>query len=155
MSTQHSVTHATFVIERTYPASPARVFNAFADPAIKSRWFGNDEMPKTHHEMDFRVGGREINRGGPPDGPTYTYDARYEDILQDERIVTSYVMYMGEARISVSVASVELVAEGTGTRLVYTDQGAYLDGYDNPAQREEGTRELLDALGAELARSQS
>ena len=153
MSIEHSVTHATFVIERSYPASPARVFTAFADPAIKSRWFGNDEMPKTHHELDFRVGGREINRGGPPDGPVYTYDARFEDILQNERIVTSYVMYMGDSRISVSVGTFELKPEARGTRLVYTELGAYLDGYDNPAQREAGTRELLDALGAELQRT--
>jgi uncharacterized protein YndB with AHSA1/START domain len=151
----HSVTHATFVIERTYPASPARVFNAFADPAVKSRWFGNAEMPRAHHELDFRVGGREISRGGPPQGPTYVFDAHYEDIVPNARIVTSYVMYMDDARISVSVATVELAPEGNGTRLVYTEQGAYLDGYDNPAQREEGTRELLEALAAELTRSES
>jgi uncharacterized protein YndB with AHSA1/START domain len=37
--TERSVTHATFVIERTYDASPSRVFAAFADPAIHDRWF--------------------------------------------------------------------------------------------------------------------
>jgi hypothetical protein len=36
---------------------------------------------------------------------------------------------------------------------VYTEQGAFLDGYDDPAGREEGTHALLDKLGAELARS--
>jgi uncharacterized protein YndB with AHSA1/START domain len=149
-TSEHSVTHATFVIERTYAASTTRVFRAFADPAIKSRWFGNDEMPKMHHEMDFRVGGREVNRGGPPDGPLYTYDARFEDILTDERIVTTYAMYMGDRRISVSVGTFEFQPDGSGTRLLYTEQGAYLDGYDTPAQRKEGTRELLDALGREL-----
>jgi uncharacterized protein YndB with AHSA1/START domain len=153
MQTSHSVTHATFVIERSYPAACARVFAAFADPKIKARWFGNDELAASQHELDFRVGGREINRGGPPDGPTFTYEARYEDILTDERIVTSYVMYMGDTRISVSVATVELRPESGGTRLVYTEQGAYLDGYDNPMQREEGCRELLESLGTELSRS--
>lgn len=150
MQTAHSVSHATFVIERSYPASTAHVFKAFADPAVKARWFGNDEMLKSQHEMDFRVGGREINRGGPPDGPVYTYDARFEDILTEQRIVTTYTMYMGETRISVSVGTWEFQPDGGGTRLVYTEQSAYLDGYDNPAQREEGTRELLDALGREL-----
>jgi uncharacterized protein YndB with AHSA1/START domain len=131
------------------------VFAAFADPKIKARWFGNDELAASQHELDFRVGGREINRGGPPDGPTFTYEARYEDILTDERIVTSYVMYMGDTRISVSVGTFELKPEGRGTRLVYTELGAYLDGYDNPAQREEGTRELLENLATELARTNS
>lgn len=150
---EHSVTHATFAIERTYPASPARVFNAFADPAIKSRWFSTDEALVSHHELDFRLGGREINRGGPPDGPTFTYDARFEEIVPDERIVSTYTMDMGDVRISVSVATVELRPSGQGTQLIYTEHGAYLDGYDTPAQREEGTQELLDSLGVELSRN--
>jgi uncharacterized protein YndB with AHSA1/START domain len=156
MSDQRFVTHGTFVIERTYPVSPARVFAAFADPAIKTRWFGSPESPPSQHELDFRLGGRELVRGGPPDGPVFLYDSRFEDILPDQRIVNTYVMYMGETRISVSVASLELTPEqGGATRMVYTEHGAYLDGYDNPAQREEGTRELFDSLGRELSRSLS
>jgi uncharacterized protein YndB with AHSA1/START domain len=151
--TERSVTHATFVIERTYDASPARVFAAFADPAIKRRWFADPDASATvDHEIDFRIGGRETNRGGPPAGPVYLFDARYQDIVPDQRIITTYEMQMGETRISVSVATVELVPDGAGTRLTYTEQGAFLDGYDTPAQREHGTRELLDALGAELQR---
>ena len=49
----------------------------------------------------------------------------------------------------------ELEPEGAGTRLVYTEQGAFLDGYDNPDDRERGTAELLDALGRELERERS
>ena len=40
---QRSATHATFVIERTYDASPARVFAAWADRSAKGRWFGPPE----------------------------------------------------------------------------------------------------------------
>ncbi len=156
-TTQHSVTHATFVIERTYPASPARVFQAFANPELKRRWFGADETPNVHHELDFRIGGQEISRGGPPDGPVYTYLAVYQDIVSEQRIVTTYAMDMGQTRISASVATVELTPdltpEGSGTRLVFTEQGAFLDGYDTPEQREHGTRILLDNLGRLLQRS--
>lgn len=147
--TDRSVTHATFAIDRTYAASPARVFQAFADPAIKSRWFGDpDEMPTSDYSLDFRIGGREFNRGGPPGGPIYTFEALYQDIVPNERIVTTYEMHMGEARISVSVATVEFKPEGAGTHLVYTEQGAFLDGHDTPAAREHGTRELLEALAS-------
>ena len=151
--TERSVTHATFVVERTYTASPARVFAAFADPAIKQRWFASpDELGAAEHDIDFRVGGREINRGGPPDGPLYTYAAMYQDIIPDQRIVSTYEMLMAETRISVSLATVELIPAGSGTRLVYTEQGAFLDGHDTPAQREHGTRELLEALGTVVER---
>ena len=148
-----SVTHATFVIERTYPAAPARVFNAFADPKVKARWFkGPDDWGADAFEMDFRVGGRETNRGGPPGGPVHSFECRYYDIVPNERIIYTYDMHLDAKRISVSLATLEFRPEGGGTRLVLTEQGAFLDGYDDAGQREQGTRELLDALGAELRR---
>jgi uncharacterized protein YndB with AHSA1/START domain len=143
-----SVTHATFVIERTYPASPQRVFAAFADPAAKQRWFAVAD----EYQLDFRIGGHEISRGGPPGGPTYVFDAVYQDILPNQRIITSYEMQLAEQRISVSVATIEFQPDGSGTRLVFTEQGAFLDGLDTPAEREHGTGELLTALAAELER---
>src|ERR671911_1699181 len=146
--TERSVTHATFVIERTYDAAPARVFAAWADPAVKARWFaGPDEWESGKYELDFRVGGRERASGGPPGGPVHTYEARYHDIVPDQRIVLTYDMHLDDARISVSLATVEFRPEGTGTRLVFTEQGAFLDGYDEPSERERGTRDLLDGLG--------
>jgi uncharacterized protein YndB with AHSA1/START domain len=94
----------------------------------------------------------EINRGGPPGGAIYTYDARYHDIVPDRRIVYTYDMYLDETRISVSLATVEFKSAGTETQLTFTEQGAFLDGHDTPDLRENGTGALLDALGAELRR---
>jgi uncharacterized protein YndB with AHSA1/START domain len=150
---KRSTHHATFVIERTYPAAPARVFKAWADPAAKARWFAcHDDWQSGGHQLDFRVGGRERLRIGPAGGPVHTYDARYQDIVPDERIVYSYDMHLDDMRISVSLATVEFKPAGTGTRLVFTEQAVFLDGADNSADREHGTGELLDSLGAELAR---
>ena len=150
---QRSVTHATFTIERTYDAAPARVFAAYADPAAKARWFvGPDDWESSDHELDFRVGGREHVSGGPKGGPIHTYDAIYQDIVPDERIVSTYEMHMDDIRISVSLATTHFTPDGGGTRLIYTEQGAFLDGHDQPAYRERGTNDLLDALGAELKR---
>ena len=148
-----SVVHDTFVIKRTYPASPARVFAAFGDAAIKSQWFGEPGGSSTPHELDFRVGGRESLRGQIPTGPSFTYDALYHDIVDGERIIYSYEMTMDGRRISVSVATIELAAEGDGTRFTLTQQGAFLDGLDTNAIREEGTNEMLDGLGRFLAES--
>jgi uncharacterized protein YndB with AHSA1/START domain len=152
-ATRRSATHNTFAIERTYPASPSRVFKAFADPAAKSQWFsGPEEWESGRYELDFRIGGRERASGGPPGGPVHTYEATYQDIVPDQRIVTTYVMYLDQTRISVSVATIELEPTGQGTRLRLTEQGVFLDGADTCAQREQGTRELLDALGRSLER---
>jgi uncharacterized protein YndB with AHSA1/START domain len=144
---QRSVEHNTFVIERRYDAPPERVYTAWANPDAKARWFGGSA---DMYELDFRIGGRELNRGTAPDGTVVTYDARYEDIVPDERIVFTYYMLMGETRISVSVATVEIKNAGDGTHLAYTEQGAFLDGHDHPRQREAGTGGLLDALEKHL-----
>ncbi len=151
--TERSVTHATFVVERTYDAAPARVFAAWADPAAKARWFaGPEDWEDGEAEYDFRIGSHERTSGGPPGGPVYALDARYQDIVPDQRIVYTYDMHLDEARISVSLATVELKPAAAGTRLIYTEQGAYLDGLDTPDKRAQGTGSLLDALGAELER---
>ena len=110
---ERSVTHASFVLERTYDASPARVFNAFADPAAKARWFvGPEDWDQGEVSMDFRVGGREVNAGGPKGGPTSFFEARYQDIVPDQRLVYTYEMQLDGVRISVSLATIELEPVG-------------------------------------------
>jgi uncharacterized protein YndB with AHSA1/START domain len=150
--TKRNVTHATFVIERHYDAAPARVFAAFSDPQAKARWFvGPDDWQSSDHELDFRVGGREHVSGGPPNGPVHSFDAQFQDIVENERIVSTYDMHLDKTRISVSLATTEFQPSGSGTKLVYTEQGAFLDGFDEPSVREQGTADLLDALGKALA----
>ena len=153
--TERSVTHATWAIERTYSASPARVFAAFAEKEQKARWFGGEDdssWEQLRWELDFRVGGRELNEGRMKDGAAYTLESVYQDIVPDARIVYSYDMRFGGERISVSLSTIQLESVDAGTKLTYTEQGAYLDGLDTPEQRQQGTGGLFDALGEELAR---
>jgi uncharacterized protein YndB with AHSA1/START domain len=153
MMTKRSAIHATFTIERVYEAEPARVFAAFASREAKGRWFvGPDDWEGSDLKLDFRVGGKESVSGGPQGGPVHTYRAQYHDIVADERIVSTYDMYLDETRISVSLATVELKAKGKGTQLVYTEQGVFLDGFDKPRERIRGMGDLLNQLGAELQR---
>jgi uncharacterized protein YndB with AHSA1/START domain len=149
--TERSVVHSTFVIERVYPVAPEKVYFALSDADAKKRWFFDPDNPMpSRHEMDFRVGGKEVNAGCPSDGQMHFYNAVYQDIVPNQRIVYSYELLFGETRVSVSLATIELIAEGDGTRLILTEQGAFFDGIDSPATREHGTGELLDALGRAL-----
>ena len=155
--TDRSVIHDTFSIERAYPAAPSRVFAAFASKEAKDAW-GDDPGIESAQgeaavtEFDFRPGGRE-RFGMKYEGRNYRYDARYYDIVPDRRIVYSYEMYADDARISVSVATIEFAKSGEGTALTWTEQGAYLDGIDGDeasALRMGGTAEMLDGLARYL-----
>jgi hypothetical protein len=59
-------------------------------------------------------------------------------------------MHIGSNRISVSLATIELKKSGKGTRMTFTEQGAFLDDFDQPEMREEGTKVLLEQMAASL-----
>jgi uncharacterized protein YndB with AHSA1/START domain len=147
-----TVVHDTFSIERTFDASPERVFAAFSSLEHKARWFGGPETWLTaRREMDFRVGGQEVVSGGPKGGALHTFEARYFDIVPNRRIVYAYDMYVGEQKLSVSLACIELAPDRQGTYLKLTEHGAFLDGVENGSERAAGTRGLMDKLGRYLA----
>jgi uncharacterized protein YndB with AHSA1/START domain len=157
---EHSVIHHTFTIERAYPASPARVFAAFASEEAKESWGDTGDVEPAGSpqpsEFDFRVGGRE-RFSHKYQGRTYRYDGLYYDIVPDQRLVYSYEMYADDVRISVSLATIEFVKSGDGTELTWTEQGSYLDGIDGPEApelRRGGTSEMLDGLTTYLERQQ-
>jgi uncharacterized protein YndB with AHSA1/START domain len=150
--TDRTVTHATFCLERTYDATPARVFAAFATEEGKARWFSgpNEEWQIVERAFDFREGGRERLKGRWASGMVSDFSATYQDIVPDERIVYAYEMRQDDRKISVSLATLEFKPAGQGTRLVMTEQGAFLDGYDDAGSREHGTAILLDRVGQSL-----
>ena len=147
-----SAAHATFHLARTYDAPVALVWKALTDEAAKQKWFagtpGRWELLERH--MDVRVGGKERLKGRWEGGVVSTFDAVYHDVIPNERLVYSYEMHLDEKKISVSLATMQLKSEGGKTTLLVTEQGAFLDGYDDAGAREQGTGLLLDALGASL-----
>ena len=155
MSEQH-ITHATFTIDRTYAAAPARVFAAFADPAMKKRWLLDGKGFATdQYTAEFRVGGCEKSRftfqgrveGGPPAGTQMGNDTVYLDIEPNRRIVFAYTMLVGDRRMSASLATVELSPSSAGgTRLVFTEQAVFFDPADGARLRESGWRDLLSKV---------
>lgn len=154
-----SVIHNTFVLERTYPVAAERVFDAFADPAKKRRWFvDTDGHDVEEFQADFRVGGTEQSRfrftgGSPVQGLTCVSQSVYLDIVPGRRIVFASTMTIGSNRISASLITVEVLprAGNTSAHLTLTHQAAFFEGADGPVIREAGWRHLLDGIGAELA----
>jgi uncharacterized protein YndB with AHSA1/START domain len=151
---KRSAAHGTFVIERELPHVPDRVYAAWSDPKAKAAWFSgpSGQWTPLEREMDFRVGGRERARGRWTSGVVTDFQAHYLDIVPLRRIVYAYNMHVDEKKISVSLATIELEPTAKGTRMRVTEQGAFLDGYDDAGSRERGTGSLMDALAKSLER---
>src|SRR5688500_16784230 len=87
------VRHDTFTISRHLDVLPGEGFAAFADTAIRRRWF---RLPGSgaSYEHDFRVGGGETGRStftGLDTAPErLEYRSRYIDIADPHRIVYGY-----------------------------------------------------------------
>jgi uncharacterized protein YndB with AHSA1/START domain len=146
-----SIRQHDFTLERAFRQTPGQTFRAFADPALKRRWFGPPgNWSDTNWQLDFRVGGGELSVGRDPGGALHEFRSRYHDIVDGERIVFAYDLLLDGRLVSVSLTTVEIQPDGDGTRLVFTEHGAFLDGLEDPAEREHGTGLLLDALGAFL-----
>lgn len=153
---QQSVVHNTFVIERSYPIAPERVFAAFSDPAKKRRWYADsDHHDVEQFEMDFRAGGVEnaryrMNASTPFPGTVLSSDGSYQDIVPNRRVVIASTMSLAGKRISATLVTFEFIATKKGTDLIFTHQGAFFEGSGGPKMREEGWQKLLDRLTAEI-----
>lgn len=145
--TARSVQHGTIRLQRRYEAAPGRVFAAWAEPKARTQWDVPGRWVIAEQSFDFREGGRERKRFGPRDGPRFVADTLYLDIVPARRIVFSYSMTSRGEPVSVSLTTVELSADGKGTRLLLVEQVAFLDGKDNAANREEGLSSMLDKIG--------
>lgn len=151
-----AVTHSTFVVERNYPQSPDRVFAAFAQPARKRRWYAEGDHEIKEYEMEFRVGGSErlhyrFKEGHPIAGSEINNESTYQDIVPENRIVFTQKMALNGKPISVTLVTLEFLASGTGTNLVLTNQGTFVDWPEGAQMIEHGWRGLLESLGKHLA----
>jgi uncharacterized protein YndB with AHSA1/START domain len=150
------VIHATCVVERSFPKSPANVFAALSEPEKVREWFGAGE----HHEvaefaLKFAVGGTQrlayrFKPGHPLAGKVLVNDGVFQDIVPNQRIVSASTMMIGDHRISTSLVTFELVPTDEGTDLICTHQGAFFEGAGpEPAKmREAGWNTLMDRLAA-------
>jgi uncharacterized protein YndB with AHSA1/START domain len=149
---ERSQTHATFVIERTFPVPLAQVWHALSDNDARNHWFGGGPTFKVREGAhDFRVGGRAVEDGQWHDGPTSRFESTYTDIVDQHRIVFTYDMWVDGEHLSTSLTTIVVEPDDEGTRLTYTEQGVHFDGLDSVEGREEGTRGILENLGSFLA----
>src|SRR5579859_3584176 len=148
-----TVIHSTFVVERSYPQSPDRVYAAFAQPARKRRWYAEGDHEIQEYEMEFRVGGNERLRysfkpGHPIAGSEISNELNYQDIVPEKRIVQTAKMSLNGKPIQIAVITFEFLSSGNGTSLVLTSQGTFIEWPDGAKMVEQGWRSLLERVAA-------
>jgi uncharacterized protein YndB with AHSA1/START domain len=146
-------TARTFTVERAYDYPLALVYGAFTDLDAKRVWYGGqNDWEVTKHTLDFRVGGWELWRGRPnANAPWMTNEALIQDILPNERIITSYAMTMDDKLFTLSQQVLEFSATPTGAHIKLTEQIFYIDAPDHHENRVEGTQGMLDKLNSYLS----
>lgn len=143
--------HATLVMERTYNATPQRVFAAWADVGARQRWSAPaDSIRIVYEEADFREGGRDVSRCIEPGNADYVATVHYLDIRKDRRIVFAEDVTHGDTRVSAALVSVELTPMGNVTRLALTLQIASFDDAGMEAGYQFGWSAALDNLAKEF-----
>ncbi len=145
-------THADFVIVREFDATPEAVFMAWADPQAKQSWSDCHAENTIEYRLDFRPLGHETHHVAFPDGRVQQIEKVFFDIVAARRIVFAYEIRIDARLLSASLVTVEFFATKRGTRMVYTEQLAYLDGHEDREVRMRGTEEGLDRLGLALLR---
>jgi uncharacterized protein YndB with AHSA1/START domain len=146
------IAHATIVMERTYGASPARVFAAWSDVESRKRWSAPAESIRIEYEeADFREGGRDVSRCIEPGNEDYIAAVTYIDIKRDRRIFFVEDIAHGKKRVSAALISVELAPKGDATHLLLTMQIASFDGSTMEQGYQFGWNAALDNLAKEFS----
>ncbi|WP_298495629.1 SRPBCC domain-containing protein [uncultured Maritimibacter sp.] len=148
-----SIDHDEFTLTRTIAATPASVFRAFAEEDLKRQWFVTEGpgTGKSDYRVDFRVGGGERGTFEITEGPGAGLHANattYFDIQENERIAYAYSMAWDGRVHSASLVTVEFAPTEGGTRLTYTERGAYFPPSDGAKMRAGGVGAQLDQLVA-------
>ena len=119
-------------MNRTFDATPDRVFAAWTDPEQFGQWFGPTNMTTVTCEIDLRVGGawrlmgegRNIPGARDLDRVRPTVSGRYLEIERPQRLVFTWAWHekddFASPRGQESVVTIQFKPAGQRTEMVFT-----------------------------------
>ena len=154
-ATQTRMLHHTITMERTYNASPARVFAAWESVEARLRWsIPFPEAGAAYDQAEFRGGGLDIMRCGPKNDMRFLAHVRYLEILPDRRIVMAESVAEDGTIRAASLITVQFEPAGPksakATKQTVTMQISALDGPDMLDGYRNGWTAALDNLANEF-----
>ena len=109
------------VIERTFDAPRERVFRAWIDPVLMSKWFAPVGMRPVEVEVDAQVGGKYRFGMQEPDGRTFRVSGEYLEIKAPDRLVFTW-SWLSNEQLENTVVTVEFYDRGAATHVILTHE---------------------------------
>ena len=149
-----TVPSAGALVRRVLSASPARVFDAFADPALVAQWLRPSPAVKlTVLAFDFRHGGAYRFAYDVPNEGRMLVGGTFRTIERPARLVFSWLIEPPDLHAGIdSEVTVTLVPSGAATEL--TIQHAKFGRADADARHEQGWSGALELLALGLREEQ-
>lgn len=104
------------ILERTFDASPERVFAAWTDANLLKQWWGPPGSTVKVVEIDFRVGG-QYRLGIQQGQATYFVSGVYHTIEPPHKLVFTWRWENVEMDVGRSLVTIEFQANGSKTDL--------------------------------------
>ena len=124
-----SIMHKTTTLEKQIATPRAKVFAAWADTDLRSKWNSpSSDVVIKMEAADFAEGGRDVSLCMVEGQVVARVITDYHDIVPDRRIIFTETINGPENREGVSLVSVSFEDAGGGTKLVVTLQTVAVDG---------------------------
>jgi len=146
-------TETEIVVERTFDAPRALVWEAFSTPERLAVWWGPTGFTTTTESMDLRDGGEWVYTMHGPDGMDYPNRVRYEEVREPEMIRYVHVEEDVEDTCHAATIRIEAVDDDhtkVTTTLTFPDSGTK-DEVVKKYGALEGARQHMASLAAHLA----
>jgi uncharacterized protein YndB with AHSA1/START domain len=114
--------HTTITMEHAYPATVVRVFSEFADPATRAKWSAPRNDTLVYDKADFREGGGDVFRCGPPNDLRFRGETAYQVIVPGKCVISTETLSEGGQRLAVALNTMDFEATGAGAMLRVTIQ---------------------------------
>lgn len=142
----------SFTVSRPFTVPAERVFEAFTDPELFSKWWGTSkiEVPLESVELDAREGGTWKARMVLPDGNTIDWSGEYTEVESPTRL--AFTMKDDPSRDAGAPVEVDIEETDGGSRLTLTQTSPDF----TPEQTQETVKgytgffdDLAEAIGSE------
>lgn len=149
-----TLTHDTCTLERTFRAPLSRLFAAWQTVEARAAWGApSPDVTLRYRAANFTAGGEDVADCVVGGEVIFTVRTRWLDIVPERRVVSTETMSDPERVLGVCLVSAELLASGTGSRLVLTVQTVAFDGSDLPQGVLQGWTAALDHLAVWLSQA--